>query len=106
VKFKLFKYFLVLLIFCLLSINSRAQQINNKRLDQLSASALKPYGRFILNEQQELELISSGVHVGFSFEGKQCTSNVSLPGNLGHNYLQYELDGVYPKKKSYRRHCK
>ncbi|RZK31438.1 MAG: GDSL family lipase [Hymenobacter sp.] len=64
----------------------------------LPATALKPYGRSLLNKEQQLELISSAVHFGFSFEGKECQLFASLPGGQDHNYLQYELDGVYQKR--------
>jgi lysophospholipase L1-like esterase len=64
----------------------------------LPATALKPYGRSVLNKAQQLELISSAAHVGFSFEGKECQLFASLPGGQDHNYLQYELDGVYQKR--------
>ncbi|RYY21678.1 MAG: GDSL family lipase [Cytophagaceae bacterium] len=64
----------------------------------LSATALKPYGRSLLNKKQQLELISSAVHFGFSFEGEECQLFASLPNGQDHNYLQYELDGVYQKR--------
>lgn len=64
----------------------------------LPASALKPYGRFSLNQAQNLELVSSAVHFGFSFTGQECQLFASLPNNNSHNYLQYELDGVYQKR--------
>ena len=63
----------------------------------LPATALLPYGRTVLHGQQ-LELISSASHVGFSFEGKECQIFASLPPGQDHNYLQYELDGVYQKR--------
>ncbi|RZK61967.1 MAG: GDSL family lipase, partial [Hymenobacter sp.] len=61
----------------------------------LPASALQPYGRTLLNQQHQLELISSAAHVGFSFEGTECQVLVGLPNGQDHNYLQYELDGAY-----------
>lgn len=64
----------------------------------LPAAALKPYGRSVLNKEQQLELISSAVHFGFSFEGKECRVFATLPGGQDHNYLQYELDGVYQQR--------
>ncbi|NML67872.1 SGNH/GDSL hydrolase family protein [Hymenobacter sp. RP-2-7] len=63
----------------------------------LPAAALQPCGRTRLNQQQ-LELISSAAHVGFSFEGTECRVYAVLPGGQDHNYLQYELDGVYQKR--------
>ena len=59
---------------------------------------MKPYGRFIINKDKDLELISSAVHFGFSFEGKECRVFASIPNTKGHNYLQYELDGKYQKR--------
>jgi lysophospholipase L1-like esterase len=64
----------------------------------LPAAALQPYGRAFLNQQQQLELISSAAHVGFSFEGRECQVYVTLPNGQDHNYLQYELDGVYQRR--------
>jgi len=64
----------------------------------LPAAALKPYGRYILNQSQNLKLISSAVHFGFSFTGQECQLYASLPDKNSHNYLQYELDGVYQKR--------
>ncbi|TDN39100.1 hypothetical protein A8B98_21675 [Hymenobacter sp. UV11] len=55
-------------------------------------------GRTLLNGGQQLELISSAAHVGFQFEGRECQVFAALPGGQGHNYLQYELDGVYQKR--------
>ena len=63
----------------------------------LPATALQPYGRTVVNKQQ-LELISSASHVGFSFEGTACQVFAALPNGQDHNYLQYELDGVYQKR--------
>jgi len=65
---------------------------------QLTATAMHPFGRSIINEQHNLELISSACQVGFSFEGTTFSIQASLPSWLNHNYLQYELDGVYQKR--------
>jgi lysophospholipase L1-like esterase len=86
------------LFFCLACSSNTVDRINSKTYDILPAPALEPYGRFLINERQGLELISSGVHLGFSFEGKECRLYVSLPPGSEHNYLQYELDGVYQKR--------
>ncbi|MBO9200406.1 MULTISPECIES: SGNH/GDSL hydrolase family protein [Niastella] len=67
-------------------------------VDELRAVQMQPFGRSSVNEQQDLELISSASQVGFSFEGTTCNLQVSLPAWLHHNYLQYELDGVYQKR--------
>jgi lysophospholipase L1-like esterase len=66
--------------------------------DQLPASALLPFGRTQINDNQKLELISSASHFGFSFDGTECRITASLPDWLDHNYLQYELDGIYQKR--------
>ncbi|MGB8194190.1 MAG: GDSL-type esterase/lipase family protein [Chitinophagaceae bacterium] len=65
---------------------------------RLPATALKPFGRAIINQSKELELISSAAHFGFMFEGRECSIAVSIPSWLDHNYLQYELDGQYQKR--------
>jgi len=66
--------------------------------DTLLASELSPYGRFLFNDQKHIELISSASHFGFRFRGKQCEVFAYLTDNNAHNYLQYELDGVYQKR--------
>lgn len=86
------KYYLV--IFLLLSACSNSK-LNGNRADVLIAVSLEPFGRTAINEQQELELISSAAHVGFSFEGSEATLYANIPATNGHNYLQYEMDGVY-----------
>ncbi len=64
----------------------------------LSAAALRPYGRYQRTDSQQVELIGSAVHFGFSFSGSQCSLYAYIPDPTGHNYLQYELDGVYQKR--------
>lgn len=64
----------------------------------LSAADLQPYGRYLLHNRQQLELVSSAVHFGFTFEGTEAQVYASIPNGSGHNYLQYELDGVYQKR--------
>lgn len=66
--------------------------------DSLPAAALRPFGRTLINKDQNLELIGSASHFGIRFEGTECRILVSLPAGLDHNYLQYELDGVYQKR--------
>ena len=66
--------------------------------DTLFAADLKPLGRTVLNGNHHLELITSGAHFGFSFEGTGCALYVTIADAGGHNYLQYELDGVYQKR--------
>lgn len=69
-----------------------------KTNDSLPASTLEPHGRTVIDKNQNLEMISSAVHFGFSFEGTECKVYASIPNAGGHNYLQYELDGVYQKR--------
>src|SRR5690349_7690806 len=71
---------------------------NSGEGNELPATALHPYGRYLFNEHHLLELISSAVHFGFTFRGAQCTLYAAHEYNSGHNYLQYELDGVYQKR--------
>jgi hypothetical protein len=75
-----------------------SSKISTAAGNSLPATALKPFGRYILNNRQNLELISSAVHFGFSFEGKECLVYASIPDTNGHNYLQYVLDGNYQKR--------
>lgn len=63
----------------------------------LVAWQLRPYGRSAMTPEG-LELISTAVHFGFSFKGSACELFVSVPQWLDHNYLQYEMDGVYQKR--------
>lgn len=82
--------FICLLIF--IKVYSRSNS------DTLFAKQLLPYGRTQLTADHQLELISSAVHFGFSFTGKECKIFASLANWQDHNYLQYEIDGVYQKR--------
>jgi len=88
-------YFLLFLLFI---VSCTPSKKNSGAGNELPATELHPYGRFIFNEHRQLELISSGVHFGFTFRGTQCTLYTSHQYKSGHNYLQYELDGVYQKR--------
>lgn len=77
---------------------SQHPQIISRKSEVLSAEQLQPYGRSAITARHELELISSAVYFGFSFTGEQCIIYASLPTASEHNYLQYELDGVYQKR--------
>jgi hypothetical protein len=63
----------------------------------LAAKDLVPFGRTEFVDGK-LELISSAAHFAFAFEGEECEVFASLPQWMDHNYLQYELDGVYQKR--------
>ncbi len=63
----------------------------------LSAKDLLPYGRTAITDNK-LELISSAAHFSFSFEGTECLIFSSMASWQNHNYLQYEIDGVYQKR--------
>lgn len=88
-----YKFFL-LYIFLVYSNSTQTRNETNV----LYAKDLLPYGRSEMMADQTLDLISSAVHFGFTFNGKNCTIYTSLPSWLDHNYLQYELDGVYQKR--------
>jgi hypothetical protein len=92
------KYNRLVIVFCLLCLSFTSAKIITKTTRVLPATALKPFGRYIVNKEQNVELISSAVHFGFSFEGNECQIFASIPGTEGHNYLQYELDGEYQKR--------
>lgn len=63
----------------------------------LNGNELLPYGRTVVSNNR-LELISSASHFGISFQGKACRITASLSDWQDHNYLQYEMDGVYQKR--------
>lgn len=90
-------YKVCLFFIFLLFINCSSDKTKNAT-NVLYAKDLLPYGRSEITNDHSLELISSAVHFGFSFQGKTCTVYASLPSWLDHNYLQYELDGVYQKR--------
>lgn len=66
--------------------------------DTLLAASLQPYGRYAYNDNKHVELITSASNIGFSFKGKECKVFAYITDANGHNYLQYELDGVYQKR--------
>lgn len=90
------KIILALLVFFLCAESSYA--INKTTVDTLQASSLQPYGRYAYNTNKHLELISSASNFGFKFKGKRCEIFAYITDAGGHNYLQYELDGVYQKR--------
>ena len=92
------RYFILSLYLFFLSCSSFAQNNTGAANDILPATSLRPFGRSLIDQQQNLELISSAVHFGFSFSGKECAVYAFINDANGHNYLQYELDGVYQKR--------
>jgi hypothetical protein len=67
----------------------------------IAGNELKVMGRFFVTDHR-VELISSGAHFGVTFEGSTCTIVTSLGSGQDHNYIQYELDGVYQKRLKIR----
>jgi len=91
-------FILLLPLILITSFHKANARGNDVKRDTLAAWQLKPYGRYVLNTNGGLELVSSAVHFGFSFKGAQCAVYASIGDVNGHNYLQYELDGVYQKR--------
>jgi len=85
------------LVALLIMVGCASTKNNDVTKNELQATDLLPYGRTAITNNQ-LELISSAVHFGFSFEGNKCEIYASVPEWLDHNYIQYELDGVYQKR--------
>jgi hypothetical protein len=92
----IFQYLAIVLGLCCVSCTVSKDSGEDK--NTLPASALLPYGRYVRNPSQQLELVSPAVHFGFSFEGRECRLCASLPGAEGPNYLQDELEGFARKK--------
>jgi lysophospholipase L1-like esterase len=86
-----FQYSLLAILICISSLA-------NAQTTSIAAAELKPFGRYAYDQQSGLELISSAVHFGLSFEGESCTLKATIADKTGHNYLQYELDGKYQKR--------
>lgn len=85
------------LLFASLLFGCASSKTNNASKGVITATDLLPYGRTAVTNGQ-LELMSSASHFGFSFEGKECSLFASLSNWQDHNYLQYEMDGVYQKR--------
>src|SRR4030095_6733658 len=86
------------ILFVLLNFNCTPPKSTAGSSGTLKPRDLYPYGRTYITKADELGLISSAVHFGFSFEGRECKVYANIPNWLDHNYLQYELDGVYQKR--------
>lgn len=92
----MYKFFV--LVFCSLMAGCATVKNIAELTNDFHASSLNIYGRYLINNNQQVELISSAVHFGYSFEGRECRLFASIPSTQNHNYLQYELDGVYQKR--------
>lgn len=92
------RYYILIGFFVSLSCTPPKSASNSVSKNTLDGRYLLPYGRSYITKADELGLISSAVHFGFSFEGKECKVYASVPNWLDHNYLQYEIDGVYQKR--------
>ncbi len=92
------KYNRLAIAFYIFCSSCASAKINTNEKESLPAAALKPYGRYVLHNKKDLELIGSAVHFGFSFQGKECKLFASIRDTTAHNYLQYELDGEYQNK--------
>lgn len=87
-----------ILLLCFACFGCFTAKLESGSANSLAATELQPMGRFMINKDQNLELVSSAAHFGFSFDGTECKVVASLPQKDGHNYLQYEVDGVYQKR--------
>ncbi len=94
----IFKLSRLIIIASFFGFSCASTGVKTEGASSLPATSLQPYGRYLINPTQQLELISSAAHFGFSFKGPGCTIFASIPNTEGHNYLQYELDGVYQKR--------
>jgi len=94
----IFKKYCLIAAVCLLNFSCATKKVVSTTQDVLPATILKPYGRYVFNADQNLELISSAVHFGFSFTGNSFAIYATLANTSEHNYLQYEVDGVYQKR--------
>lgn len=95
-KQNLFTILITLMLVTTYCTNSNREV--NQQASVLNAKELKVYGRHDLIDESKLELISTAAHFGFTFKGKECKIYVSINNPNGHNYLQYELDGVYQNR--------
>jgi lysophospholipase L1-like esterase len=91
-KFRYTYWYIALILFC---FSCASTQTNSIQSNELAGTELEPFGRYMIQGKQPLELISSGVHVGYSYEGYESQVFASVPAANAHGYLQYELDGKY-----------
>lgn len=92
------RYTCLAAVFSLCCFSCTTLESSTNTTGALQATALQPYGRFIWNDAQNLELVSSAAHFGFTFEGKEAKIYASVPNAGSHNYLQYELDWEYHRR--------
>lgn len=93
-KFKIHQLIVIFFLFCISCSSSKSTSSVN---DILPASSLQAVGRYAITNHQ-LELISTAAHIGFSFTGEECSVFANVTDPAAHNYLQYELDGIYQKR--------
>jgi hypothetical protein len=86
----------IFVLFCFITYSCGSSR-NAVPPGAIAGDRLLPFGRTAISNGR-LELISSASYFGFSFEGKECSITVSLPDWLDHNYLQYEIDGIYQRR--------
>ena len=72
--YKVFLVYILMVFACSLHPKEQA--------NVLYAKDLYPYGRSEITTDNTLNLISSAVHFGFTFQGKTCTIYTSLPSWL------------------------
>lgn len=89
---------LLLLAMCVSHISCAPLKEEKINRNILLARDLEPFGRYIMHKDGDLEMISGAAHFGFTFDGTSCKLHVRIPDAHGHNYLQYEVDGVYQKR--------
>ena len=77
--------YLVLVLFSLAACSPK--QLSTTNREELTATELNPYVRYSVNAQNELELISSGVHFGLTFRGNEVKLFVSNFSEGGHSFF-------------------
>ena len=87
----------IFLFYILLFFGCASAKTRETETDSLPGKNILSIGRTAVSGER-LELISSASHFRFSFNGRECRLAVSLSDWQSHNYLQYEIDGVYQKR--------
>ena len=83
---------------CLLLTGCSLFRCSRYKQKVLPASKMDPVGRTTTDSGVFVNLISSASNVGFRFRDASCTILVHAGKGHHHNYIQYELDGVYQKR--------